>query len=103
MSEEILGMNDRTGRQRDATSEILFPLLFDIDGYLKGYVGGLVVFSTGKLAYRLSRGDPMMRVSASLFGVLFRQLRQAEMIAWLMLGDRCARFDVKDRPQGLST
>ena len=53
---------------------ILVLLLFDIDGYLKGYVGGLVVYSTGKLAYRLSRGDPMMRVSASLF-VGFTQVR----------------------------
>jgi len=33
---------------------ILFPLLFDIDGYLKRYAGGLVAQATADLAYRLS-------------------------------------------------
>ena len=52
-------MTDRTGRRESgAGSVILFPLLFDIDGYLKGYVGGLVVCSTGKLAYRPARVLP---------------------------------------------
>ena len=44
----------------------LFSLLFDIARYLKGYAGGLVI-RPKQLVYRLSRGDPMMRVSASLF------------------------------------
>ena len=43
-------MTDRTGRREsDAGSAILFLLLFDIDGYLKGYVGGLVVVRLGSL------------------------------------------------------
>ncbi|WP_207303076.1 hypothetical protein, partial [Paracoccus sediminis] len=78
-----LGMTDRTGRRESgAGSVILLLLLFDIDGYLKGYVGGLVVCSIERLAYRLSRGDPMMRVSASLFVWFTRVEQQAEMIAW---------------------
>ena len=61
-------MDDRSGRRESgACFVILFLLLFDIDGYLKGYVGGLVVCSTGKLAYRPGRREPMIRVSASLF------------------------------------
>ncbi|MDK8875042.1 hypothetical protein QPR87_20765, partial [Paracoccus sp. SSJ] len=43
---------------------VFFPLLFDIAVYLKGYVGGLVVFRLGSL-YIGSLGQPMMRVSAS--------------------------------------
>ncbi|WP_230312505.1 hypothetical protein, partial [Paracoccus lichenicola] len=40
----ILGIDDRTVRRESgAGSVILVPLLFDITGYLKGYVGGLVV------------------------------------------------------------
>jgi hypothetical protein len=36
-------MDDRAGRREiGAWSGILFPLLFDIDGYLKRYAGGLV-------------------------------------------------------------
>ncbi len=38
-------MTDRAGRRENgASSGILFPLLFDIARYLKGYAGGLVVF-----------------------------------------------------------
>ena len=43
------------------------PLLFDIAGYLKGYAGGLVVYTIERLAYRPGRGNPMIQVSASLF------------------------------------
>ena len=42
---------------------ILFPLLFDIDGYLKRYVGGLVVYSTRIDAYRPSRETDDLGVS----------------------------------------
>ena len=50
VSGEILGMTDRTWRRESgAGSVILFLLLFDIDGYLKGYVGGLVVIRLGSL------------------------------------------------------
>ena len=49
-------MNDRTGRRKkDAASAILFPLLFDIDRYLKRYVGGLAVIRRWILTYRRSR------------------------------------------------
>ncbi|MFV0303838.1 MAG: hypothetical protein ACK5IP_23710 [Paracoccus sp. (in: a-proteobacteria)] len=67
-------MTDRTGRQRkDAASAILFPLLFDIDGYLKGYVGGLVVvIDDWTFAYRPPSFRAMMVVSASLFVGLAR-------------------------------
>ena len=63
---EILGMNDRTGRRVDAASAILVPVLFDIDGYLKGYAGGLVVFRLMSLHIGLV-AKAMIQVSASLF------------------------------------
>ncbi len=56
-------MNDRTGRRKkDAPSAILFPLLFDIMDYLKGYAGGLVVFRR-KFAYRPTRETDDVGVS----------------------------------------
>ena len=43
-------MTDREGRREfGAFTEILFPVLFDIVIYLKGYAGGLVVFDVGSL------------------------------------------------------
>ena len=45
---------------------VLFPLLFDIARYLKGYAGGLIVIRSRSLHIG-SLGKPMMRVSASLF------------------------------------
>ena len=43
-------MTDRAGRRENgASSGILFPLLFDIARYLKGYAGGLVVFRLSSL------------------------------------------------------
>lgn len=66
--EEILGMDDRTWRRESgACSVILVPLLFDIDGYLKGYAGGLVVFRLMSLHIGLV-AKAMIQVSASLFG-----------------------------------
>ena len=45
---------------------VLFPVLFDIARYLKGYAGGLVVFRSRSLHIGLV-GKPMIQVSASLF------------------------------------
>jgi len=59
---------------------VLLPLLFDIARYLKGYVGGLIVSSIEKLAYRLSRETDDESVSFTVWR-LTQVRRQAEMIA----------------------
>ena len=64
---EILGMDDRAGRREiGACSVILFPVLFDIDGYLKRYAGGLVVIRPRSLHIG-PLAQAMIWVSASLF------------------------------------
>ncbi|WP_265508799.1 hypothetical protein, partial [Paracoccus rhizosphaerae] len=67
ISGENFGMDDRAGRREiGACSVILFPVLFDIDGYLKRYAGGLVVIRLRSLHIG-PLASAMIWVSASLF------------------------------------
>ncbi len=86
-------MNDRMGvADSGASSVILFPLLFDIIGYLKGYAGGLVVQSTDDLHIGLVGDfpdDPGVSFTVCRFT---RVNRQAEMILPLLEGQMCKVF-----------
>ena len=78
--------------------------LFDIDGNLKRYVGGLVVSTIGCLHIG-SLASAMMRVTASLFCGFVVSTTEAQNRRCAQSIDcaRCARFDVKDSARALST
>ena len=68
---------------------ILFPLLFDIDGYLKRYAGGLVAQATADLAYRLSSfGDDESSQLHCLADPVNRR-RQADVTTFFGRSDMC--------------
>ena len=74
---------------------ILFPLLFDIDGYLKRYAGGLVAQATADLAYRLSSfGDDESSQLHCLAALVYLETTSRCDDPF---GDQiCARFAVKN-------
>ncbi len=77
---------------------ILLSLLFDIDGYLKRYAGGLVAQATRIVAYRVSRLRPMMRLSASLScgSRYFGNLAHDDRSDFYYVEADVRRFDVKN-------